>query len=525
MDKEPLERIAGVVAPPMEPLSYEELFGDSDLPNLEVLMEHLLKEGRLDERSRNKLINDAAAVLRNEPNLLKLEFPMTVVGDIHGQFFDLAGMFAVGGAPTKTRFLFLGDYVDRGCFSTEVIFFLFALKLTRPNDMWMLRGNHECRQLTSFFNFKDECIYKYDEDLYNAIMNAFDCLPLGAVLADSFFCVHGGLSPDIHDISEIDQLDRFHEVPVEGPLCDLVWSDPYDEEQGTPHKDDDASWFAYNDTRKCSYVFGAEAVKQFLQDNKLQSIVRAHEAQDIGYKLHFVDRRVNVPGVITVFSAPNYCDVYKNKAAVLKFNKNVLNIKQFVEAPHPYYLPNFMDVFQWSLPFVAEKITDMLAGLLEHGHDDGEDDKDELITEKQAVVRSSLHKKAPKLKQKIKAVTKILRMYKMLRSNNETLVQLKQLAPNNKIPCGLLTQGTDAIKKALSDFKSAKQADSKHERRPTDEGVTSQILSSTRSRTREGSERGSDDLESYEVYARRGSLTILEDLHEIGSGGDDEEKN
>jgi len=435
-----------VVAPPRFPLSKKDLFPDGgSKPDLKVLKAHLLKEGRIEEDLFIDVVRQVAKLLESEPNVLHLKYPITVCGDVHGQFFDLARLFNVGGDPADTQYLFLGDYVDRGCFSTECVILLFCMKLTYPKTFFMLRGNHECRQLTAFFNFKDECLYKYSEKLYDAIMEAFDKLPLAAIVNDSFFCVHGGLSPDITTIDEISELHRFREIPRDGAMCDLLWSDPFeDDKAGKKQNEDDSdsdddsaetTWFGYNKTRQCSYVYGVEAVKQFLEENKMTSIIRAHEAQVDGYKMQMKNTETNIPRVITIFSAPNYCDVYKNKAACLKFDNNVLNIKQFIESPHPYYLPNFMDVFQWSLPFVAEKVTDMLASVLDYPSDEEEEEATIVQT------RGSL------LKKKVLAVSKVLRMYRILRQNNESIMSLKQLTPNQKVPLGLLSKGPEAIKK------------------------------------------------------------------------------
>jgi serine/threonine-protein phosphatase 2B catalytic subunit len=101
-------------------------------------------------------------LVEKEPNLLSLHDPVTVVGDIHGQYYDFVKMLDVGGSPSKTKYLFLGDYVDRGSFSCEVVMLLYSLKLNFPSTIYMLRGNHECRQMTQFFNFRTECLYKYD---------------------------------------------------------------------------------------------------------------------------------------------------------------------------------------------------------------------------------------------------------------------------------------------------------------------------------------------------------------------------
>merc|ERR1719411_545898 len=376
MEAEDDRPIKDVVAPPRFPLAHNKLFRADGSIDLEVLGEHLNREGRLNLDDAFYLVSETTKLYKKEPNLLVLDDPITVCGDIHGQFYDFLRLLEAGGDPADTQYLFLGDYVDRGCFATECVFFICAHKITYTNSFYNIRGNHECRHLTSFFNFKDECLYKYNLELYDAIMDMFDCLPIAATINGKFLCCHGGLSPDISTPDDIKELDRFQEVPREGPFCDLLWADPVDDEKADAddnYEDDDelmdaepTTWFAYNETRQCSYVFGIDAVTTFLKKNNLTAVIRAHEAQFDGYKMQMINEQTQIPRVITIFSAPNYCDVYKNKGACLKFDNELLNIRQFVSSPHPYYLPNFMDVFTWSLPFVAEKVTDMLYSIVSY---------------------------------------------------------------------------------------------------------------------------------------------------------------
>ncbi|EPY28658.1 protein phosphatase 3, catalytic subunit [Angomonas deanei] len=243
----------------------------------------------------------------------------------------------------------------------EVILLLMCYKINYPKTIVMLRGNHESRHLTAYFNFKREVQYKYSLAVYNAIMSAFDCLPLCCILNDRFFCVHGGLSPELLSIADINAIHRFREPPSSGPMCDLLWADPMDEKEGSAHV---PQLFVPNSTRGCSYVFSHAAAVRFLDANKLTTIIRGHEAQDEGYHLYKKTTK-GFPAVICLFSAPNYCDTYDNRAAIVSFNNSIMSIRQFNSNPHPYYLPNYMNAFAWSLPFVAEKLMDFWSNTLQ----------------------------------------------------------------------------------------------------------------------------------------------------------------
>ncbi|KAM3137460.1 Serine/threonine-protein phosphatase 2B catalytic subunit alpha [Paramecium bursaria] len=478
--------------PPHRPLSRNLMFPEKlkNKPDWKLIKDHLHKEGRIAKEDLFKLVAECNKLLKNEGNLLYLQDPLTVVGDIHGQYYDLLKLIEpkVGGNPETTKYLFLGDFVDRGSYSIEVIILLYSIKLNYPSTVYFLRGNHECRQLTAFFNFKDECLYKYDQETYDMLMDSFDLFPLACIINNKFIAIHGGISPDLKTIDDIKRIDRFHEPPRVGLFCDLLWSDPVEQDQG--HLDQ--QWKG-NEVRGCSWFFGNDAANKFLQRNSLISIIRAHEAQLDGYKMHRWNGGQDFPVVITIFSAPNYCDVYNNRGAVIKFEvfqhkinsfpqkqNNTLNIQQFQYTPHPYLLPNFMDIFTWSIPFVAEKVTEMLYHLIQNEDpndlDDEVDQKDidqfKQLTQtnnKQFDKQNSTNsaaKNKEKLRNKIKFVSTMMKMQKTLREQNESIVQLKGACPDKRLPKGLLLQGKDAIHDALADFQNAKSADVVNEKMP-----------------------------------------------------------
>jgi diadenosine tetraphosphatase ApaH/serine/threonine PP2A family protein phosphatase len=201
--------------------------------------------------------------------------------------------------------------------------------------------------------------------VYYVFMELFDVLPIAAFLENDigrFLLVHGGISPELLDLSQINEIDRFVEPPGEGLLCDLLWSDPIDETTGEglgaqEMLEWDSVDYVPNPDRGCSWVFGYSAISEFVEQLNLVSVIRAHEVQKAGFKEHRFHKQRAHAYMVTVFSAPNYCDMYNNKAAYMLMREDSYEFKQTVHVGHPYNLPNFMDGLTYSLPFVMENLS------------------------------------------------------------------------------------------------------------------------------------------------------------------------
>ncbi len=230
----------------------------------------------------------AQEVFLSQPALLELDAPVKIVGDIHGQYPDLIRLFEMSGSPPNANFLFLGDYVDRGKQSLETILLLLCYKLKYPENFFLLRGNHECANVTRVYGFYDECKRRCNIKTWKTFIDTFNTLPIAAIVAEKIFCVHGGLSPSLSHMDDIRNIARPTDVPDYGLLNDLLWSDPADM---------DSDWEA--NERGVSYCFGKKVITQFLERHNFDLVCRAHMVVEDGYE--FFNDRV----LVTVFSAPN----------------------------------------------------------------------------------------------------------------------------------------------------------------------------------------------------------------------------
>lgn len=240
------------------------------------------------------------------PNVIKVRSPVTICGDIHGQFDDLIELFKINGRVPFTDYLFMGDYVDRGNKSVETVTYLFALKLKYPDHITLLRGNHESAGVSQHFGFRDEVLKRYgNETVWKIYINTFNSLPLAALVNNKVLCIHGGLSPGIKTINDIEKIDRFKEIPHDGPMCDLLWSDPSTTRGFEPS------------IRDAGYQFGPDITKSWNDKNGLDLTVRAHQLVMTGLEYAHDNQ------IVTIFSAPDYCLRCGNTGGVLELDEKM----------------------------------------------------------------------------------------------------------------------------------------------------------------------------------------------------------
>lgn len=296
----------------------------SDL-NINGILEDIAKGNVIPEDKVVQILMLFMELLYQECNVLVLQSPIVICGDIHGQLDDLLELFRTAGG-TDQQFLFMGDYVDRGYHSLNTFLYLVCLKLLKKDDqhqIYLLRGNHESRQVSQMYGFYNECVLNYGHaGIWMMCNEAFDLLPMAALIDKDIFSVHGGLSPDIPLVEMISLHPRQDELPTSGPLSDLCWSDP----------EEVKNW--RQNQRGAGYCFGEQQVMYFNQLNKLKLITRSHQLAMDGYMWYFPDQndRNSKGRLVTVWSAPNYSYKSGNVATVMKLRYS---------GQEEFYLPQF----------------------------------------------------------------------------------------------------------------------------------------------------------------------------------------
>jgi diadenosine tetraphosphatase ApaH/serine/threonine PP2A family protein phosphatase len=257
----------------------------------------------LNETLIKDILDRSRAVIMGEPMLVPVAAPVNICGDIHGQIHDLSVILETGKLPPASRYLFLGDYVDRGKHGIECMCVLLGLKILYPKQVYLLRGNHESSSITRQYGFFDEVKRRFNVKLWKKFIDIFNCLPIAGLVEEAILCMHGGLSPNLNSLDDILNVQRPTDIPDQGLVCDMLWSDP---EPGV------TGW--QNNDRGVSFVFGEGVVHDKLRQLDLDLVVRAHQVQENGYQF-FAGRKL-----VTIFSATNYCGEFTNSGAMLQID-------------------------------------------------------------------------------------------------------------------------------------------------------------------------------------------------------------
>ncbi|GAM20753.1 hypothetical protein SAMD00019534_039280 [Acytostelium subglobosum LB1] len=303
---------------------------DITLDFVKEMLEHMKAQKYIHKKYVCKILKKSFDIFSKMPSLVDIDHEttqnITICGDTHGQFYDLLHIFELNGMPSKDKpYLFNGDFVDRGSFSVEVILALLAFKLLYPDHMHLTRGNHESIDMNRFYGFQGEVLAKYSEMVFDLFTELFTWFPLAFCLDKEYLVVHGGLfGKDGVTLDDIRNINRTSPDANDNELLQcLLWSDPQTSPGIAPS------------SRGVGVYFGPDVTRKFLKDNNLCGVIRSHEVKENGYQID------NDGSIITIFSAPNYCDQSGNLGAYINFDKDNLKFTTFTEVPHPDVRPMY----------------------------------------------------------------------------------------------------------------------------------------------------------------------------------------
>ena len=363
--------------------------------DLEKLKIHFLHGGAIESQTLHSIISNSMSIFQLERNIIEIDDTALIFGDLHGNYFNLLQILddPQWNEIEHTK-IFLGDYVDRGQFSTECMITLLCMKLNNPNGIYLLRGNHESLSMTHAFGFEKECLWKYDKQMYIHFIRLFQTLPICGVLrreVGNFFLCHGGISPLLNSLRDIDRINRFQEPGDFGVFRDLLWADPlqyevYEEKYDEGEVDDD--WFDVdfldNTVRNCSFFFGYKSVLRFLQNNNLRAIIRAHECVD-GISLYDYEHEDGSPLVFTAFSSAGYNE--DNRGGALCVTNSGMKVQLYEYEECQFDLPLYTNVFKFSFPRLFDELQSICDELMILSFNVFEDDYEEDIRDERAFLK------------------------------------------------------------------------------------------------------------------------------------------
>ncbi|OHT09083.1 Ser/Thr protein phosphatase [Tritrichomonas foetus] len=259
------------------------------------------------ETTYHHVAQEALSTFMKCPTMIDLSGEIMIVGDIHGNIVDLIRVLIQYKKLNSPKLLFLGDYVDRGNFSIEVISLLFAMKNLFPDTVHLLRGNHEFKAVNLKYGFYDECIQFFGNgEFFNECNRAFNYMPLAALVNEKMFCVHGGICKNLRTISQVREIQRGIDNYDDELIYGMMWSDPCETTSG------------FVESTRGAVAFGLEGVRKFLARNNLTKIIRGHQMVPHGVCPCASGH------VVTVFSCSNYGPVANLCGIIISDNSDNL---------------------------------------------------------------------------------------------------------------------------------------------------------------------------------------------------------